>query len=59
MIYEFTRATIKHNFPRAVLMTWWERYFIKAAAPEMDTETEAVGAKNKILSSSRSSANGG
>ena len=45
MIYEFTRATIKHNFPRAVLMTWWERYFIKAIAPGMDTETQAVGTK--------------
>ena len=43
MIYEFTKATIKHNFPRAVLMTWWERYFIKAIAPGMDTETQAVG----------------
>lgn len=51
MIYEFTRATIKHNFPWAVLMTWWERYFIKAAAPGLDTETEAVGAGNKISSS--------
>lgn len=45
MIYEFTGATIKHNFPRAVLMTWWERYFIKAIAPGMDTETQAVGTK--------------
>ncbi len=45
MIYEFTRAIIKHNFPRAVLMTWWERYFIKAIAPGMDTETQAVDKK--------------
>lgn len=51
MIYEFTRATIKHNFPRAVLMTWWERYFIMAAAPRTDRGTEAVGTKNKMLSS--------
>ena len=34
MIYEFTRATIKHNFPRAVLMTWRERYFIKRLSAE-------------------------
>lgn len=26
-------------------MTWWERYFIKAIAPGMDTETQAVGTK--------------
>lgn len=45
MIYEFTRATIKHNFPRAVLMTWLERYFITTTAPGMDTETQAVGTK--------------
>lgn len=45
MIYESTRATIKHNFPRAVLMTWWERYFIKTTAPGVDTETQAVGTK--------------
>lgn len=51
MIYEFTRATIKHNFPRAVLMTCWERYFIMAAAPRTDRGTEAVGTKNKMLSS--------
>lgn len=45
MIYEVTRATIQHNFPRAILMTWWERYFIKATAPGTDTETQAVGKK--------------
>lgn len=47
MIYEFTRATIKHNFPRAVLMTWWERYFIKAIAPRLDTETQAMDTHKK------------
>lgn len=26
-------------------MTWRERYFIKATAPGMDTETQAVGTK--------------
>lgn len=39
MIYEFGAATIKHNFPRAVLMTWQERHFITPAACGMDTET--------------------
>lgn len=51
MIYEFTTATIKHNFPRAVLMTWRERYFIKATAPGMDMQSSGHREKKKILSS--------
>lgn len=38
MIYEFAAASIKHNFPRAVLMTWRERHFITGTAPGMDAE---------------------
>lgn len=38
MIYEFATASIKLNFPRAVLMTWRERHFITATAPGMDME---------------------
>lgn len=52
MIYEFTAATIKHHFPRAVLMTWRERYFIKANAPGTDTGMQSSGHRaSKILSS--------
>lgn len=38
MIYDLAAASIKLNFPRAVLMTWRERHFITATAPGLDTE---------------------
>lgn len=50
MIYGFTSANIKHDFPRAVLMTWWERYFIKATGPRLDRETKKKGPKCELLS---------
>ena len=52
MIYEITGATIKHNFPRSILMTCWERYFIKLIAPGMVRETQPASKKRvKILTS--------
>lgn len=50
MIYELGATTIKHHFPRAVLMTWQERHFITAAACRTDTDSETLPPKLLIAS---------